>query len=143
MLADKTVFGSECKLSHFLPAEHLRLESHMAKTYLQVQKQIDELTKEADLLRKKEAKGVLERIKEAIAIYGFTAEELGVSNKTVGAKSVKPAAGKRSAKVKTKTANTAAKFKDDQGNVWSGRGPRPAWFKAALEAGKQPDELLA
>lgn len=38
---------------------------------------------------------------------------------------------------------TAPKFKDGQGNVWSGRGPRPAWFKAALEAGKSADELLA
>ena len=40
-------------------------------------------------------------------------------------------------------AKGAPKFKDDQGDAWSGRGPRPGWFKAALEAGKSADDLLA
>ncbi len=54
----------------------------------------------------------------------------------------KPGA-KKTRGVAKKGAASAPKFKDDQGNVWSGRGPRPTWFKAALEAGKSPDELLA
>jgi DNA-binding protein H-NS len=89
-------------------------------------------------LRNKEANGVLSRIKEAIAVYGFTAADLGFGKSSGSATAVKKVAAKKSA-----AANGAPKFKDYQGNVWSGRGPRPAWFKAALEAGKSAEELLA
>lgn len=117
----------------------------MAKTYLQVQQQIEELQKEADKLRQKEAAGVLSRIKEAIAAYGFTAVDLGFGKPSGRVGSVGHAATKPKGKKKGKTGVTSAlpKFRDDQGNVWSGRGPRPAWFKAALEEGKSTDELLA
>ncbi|QOF77562.1 H-NS histone family protein [Variovorax sp. 38R] len=114
----------------------------MAKTFLQVQKQIEELQREAEQLRKKEADGVLSRIKEAIAVYGFTAADLGVG-KGAGRVAAAKKAEKKTKKVKKQTPDAATpKFRDDQGNVWSGRGPRPAWFKAALEAGKSADELL-
>ena len=116
----------------------------MAKTFLQVQKQIEQLQKEADQLRKKEADGVLSRIKEAIAVYGFTAADLGVGKASGRATAVKTGGTKKVRKLNKSSATaTAPKFKDDQGNVWSGRGPRPAWFKAALEAGKTADDLLA
>lgn len=115
------------------------------KTYLEIQKQIEQLQAEAELLRKAEASDVLGRIKEAIAVYGFTAADLGVSP-ALGQKS-KTGKGvvKKTRKLKKTVAAAAGapKFKDDQGNAWSGRGPRPAWFKAALEAGKSADELLA
>lgn len=114
--------------------------SNMAKTFLQVQKQIEQLQKEAEQLRKKEADGVLSRIKEAIAVYGFTAADLGVG-KSSGRVSLKATGVKTVGQ--TKKSNAAKpKFKDDQGNAWSGRGPRPAWFKAALEAGKSADDFL-
>jgi DNA-binding protein H-NS len=114
----------------------------MAKTYLEVQKQIQQLQKEADALRKKEAAGVLERIKEAILIYGFTASDLGVDTGDVKAprgRRAKPTVSKP----KPNLGSAAPKYKDDQGNVWGGRGPRPAWFKAALESGKTAEELAA
>ena len=114
----------------------------MAKTYLQVQQQIEELQKEAEKLRQKEAAGVLSRIKEAIEAYGFTAADLGFGRPgrvpVVGRVATKP-----KGKGKAGTASDHPKFRDDQGNLWSGRGPRPAWFKAALEAGKSADDLLA
>ncbi|MDH6164914.1 DNA-binding protein H-NS [Variovorax boronicumulans] len=114
----------------------------MAKTYLEVQKQIQQLQKEADALRKKEAAGVLERIKEAIVIYGFTASDLGVD--TGGAKTPKGRKVKSTvSRPKAKPGSAVPKYKDDQGNVWGGRGPRPAWFKAALESGKTAEELTA
>jgi DNA-binding protein H-NS len=117
----------------------------MAKTFLQVQKQIEELQREAEQLRKKEADGVRSRIKEAIAAYGFTAADLGFGKAPRGSAAIQKDAAKktRNPKKVVVAATGAPKFKDDQGNVWSGRGPRPAWFKAALEAGKSADELLA
>jgi DNA-binding protein H-NS len=115
------------------------------KTYLEIQKQIEQLKEEAERLRKAEASDVLARIKEAIAVYGFTAADLGVGR--AAGRQTKTAQGIVKKARKSKKANAAAtsapKFKDDQGNVWSGRGPRPGWFKAALEAGKSADDLLA
>lgn len=116
----------------------------MAKTFLQVQKQIEQLQREAEQLRKKEADGVLSRIKEAIAVYGFTAADLGVGKGAVRIAVAAKQGAKKAQRGKKQAAEAAApKFKDDQGNVWSGRGPRPVWFKAALEAGKSADDLLA
>lgn len=116
----------------------------MAKTYIEVQKQIEELQREAEQLRKKEADGVLSRIKEAIAVYGFTPADLGFG-KAAGRAAAPRVGDARKTRQPKKSAPAAGapKFKDDQGNVWSGRGPRPAWFKAALEAGKSADDLLA
>lgn len=116
----------------------------MAKTFLQVQKQIEQLQKEAEQLRKKEADGVLSRIKEAIAVYGFTAADLGVGEGASRVAAVAKKAAKKTKKIKKQAPDAATpKFRDDQGNVWSGRGPRPAWFKAALDAGRSPDDLRA
>nr|WP_198084548.1 H-NS histone family protein [Variovorax sp. E3] len=115
----------------------------MVTTYLQVQQQIAQLQAQADVLRKKEAAGVLARIKEAIAVYGFTAEDLGVAGRDASIKAAKPAGRVKAVKAKAHSTPSIPKFKDGNGNAWSGRGPRPAWFKAALESGKTPAELAA
>jgi len=109
----------------------------MPKTYHQIQREIDKLQKEAERLREKEAADVAAKIREAIAVYGFTVADLfGKAAKPVrGRGRAKPAAARKNA--------PAPKYSDGQGNVWSGRGPRPGWFKAALEAGKAPEDLLA
>jgi hypothetical protein len=31
------------------------------------------------------------------------------------------------------------KYRDSDGNAWTGKGPKPAWFKAALDAGVDPE----
>lgn len=35
----------------------------------------------------------------------------------------------------------AAKYRDDQGNSWTGRGLKPKWLTAALAAGKSIDQF--
>ena len=35
----------------------------------------------------------------------------------------------------------AAKYKDDQGNSWSGRGLKPKWLTAALAMGKKIEDF--
>jgi len=114
------------------------------KTFREVQKQIEQLQKEASQLRQQEANEVLARIKEAIAVYGFSAAELGVG-RTRRAASAKPAgvAGRGRPAGTTKALSAQPKYRDQAGNVWGGRGPRPAWFKAALESGTDPESLLA
>ena len=110
--------------------------------------QIASLQAQADALRKKEVVEVVAKIKDAIAHYGLTAADLGLSRgarrsaKAPAAGRGKPAS-KRSKKGGPKASATAAKFKDDQGNSWVGLGKRPEWFKAALASGKTPEDLLA
>ena len=109
----------------------------MAQTYKQIQKQIEQLQRQAEALRNGEIKGVVERIKVAIAHYGLTAAHLGLgSEPSKAAGKTKSTAAKSSAKSKTK-------FSDGSGNVWSGRGPRPHWLRDALKAGRSIDEFRA
>lgn len=109
----------------------------MAKTYPQLMKQIEDLRREAEELKHKEVEEVIQRIRAAIDVYGLTATDLGLSKSK--ARTAAKAAGKRKAKGRTgrKGKAAVAKFRDEAGNTWGGRGPRPAWLRAALAAGKQ------
>lgn len=103
------------------------------KSYAQIQKQIEVLQRQADELRAQEVAGVVARIKEAIAHYGLTAEQLGYG----------ASAKKEKAKVQKVGHAGAAAYSDGLGNSWGGRGPRPQWLKAALAAGRSLEEFAA
>lgn len=110
----------------------------MAQTYIQIQRQIEALEKQAEKLKATEVKGVVERIKVAIEHYGLTAEQLGLA----GGK----ASTAKATKGKTKKAGGASKslssaaYVDDNGNTWGGRGPRPRWLRDAIAAGRTLEE---
>ncbi len=109
--------------------------------------QIAALQAKADAIRKQEVGEVVAKIKEAIAHYGLTTADLGLSASGTKApkapKTAKP--GKPGRKPRAKAAAKpvrAAKYADGQGRTWSGIGKRPDWFKVALAAGKTSEELL-
>jgi DNA-binding protein H-NS len=110
--------------------------------------QIKALQAQADTLRKSEVAEVIAKVKDAIARYSLTATDLGFG-KAAGPVAKSPAAaGSKPAKkgrkrAVAKPAAKTVKFKDDQGHTWGGIGKRPDWFKAALAAGKTPEDLLA
>jgi DNA-binding protein H-NS len=54
--------------------------------------------------------------------------------------SAKPAKARKAA-AKKKRRGGSVRYRDDAGNTWSGFGPKPGWFKAALAAGKRPEDL--
>lgn len=110
--------------------------------------QIAELQTLANELREKEIVEVVAKIKKAIAHYGLTAADLGLTTRAPKTAKLFPVGGskpvgQRPKKAGPKPTPRAVKFKDDQGNTWGGMGKRPAWFKAALASGKTPEELLA
>lgn len=116
----------------------------MAKTTLdQIQKQIQALEREAEAIRSKEKSSVLAQIKESMARYGISAAELGSGG--TGAPKVRGKRGpyKKRGEAAAAKPNGTVKYQDGAGNTWSGRGPKPKWFKAALAAGKSPDDLKA
>ena len=129
----------------------------MAKTIAQINIQIEKLHKQAAVLKAKEVPGVIARIKEAIEYYELTAADLGFTGLAVKAvKTVKSVKSVKSVKaaspvvtvVAKKARKTAApkpvgviRFRDDAGHSWTGKGTRPNWYKAAIEAGKTPESL--
>lgn len=110
----------------------------MAKTYAEIQKEIESLQKTADTLRQKEVSGVIERIKAAIATYQLSAQDLGF-----GARAAAPAAprAKNAKRGRKAAARGAAQYRNVDGRTWSGRGRRPAWINEALAAGKSLDDF--
>jgi DNA-binding protein H-NS len=122
----------------------------MAQTYAQLQKQINQLQRLADKQRSDEVPGVIERIKHAIEVYGLTPEQLGFGGVTSPAESTAPVPKPISQQapkplVKSKNASKSKPqfggFGDKSGNIWSGRGPRPAWLRDALLAGHNKNEF--
>jgi len=105
----------------------------MEQTYAQIAKQIAALQRDADKLKRQEVDGVIARIKEAIQVYGLTAGDLGLDGTRRKGKPGPKPGSKRQAKAKP---SRAAKYRDEAGNTWVGRGPRPQWLREALAAGK-------
>ena len=116
----------------------------MTKTYAQIQKQIEELQRQAEAARQKEIAGVVGRIKEAIEAYGLSAADLGLETarrrgrppKSAGA-AARPARKARATAKRT----IAPKYRDEAGNTWAGRGARPRWLRDALAAGRKIEEF--
>ena len=114
----------------------------MTKTYAQLTHEIEALKTQAEAVLQKEKLGVAARIREAIAIYGLTAEELGFGNTTLRAKSRAVAFDTKAAtRTDTTLASGTVKYRDDAGNAWGGRGPRPRWLKTALSSGRTLDSF--
>lgn len=103
----------------------------MTQTYMQIQRQIETLQRQAEKLKAQEVAGVVERIKVAIEHYGLTAEQLGF-------RPIRRSSGAthKSLSASVKDNASASKYADGQGNTWSGKGPRPHWLRDALAAGK-------
>jgi len=107
----------------------------MTKTYVQIQKQIETLQREADKLKRKEVDEVIAKIKEAIRVYSLTAADLELDGRAARRGTTVRKRGRPAAKVKSRGPATV-KYRDESGNTWGGRGPRPQWLRDALGAGK-------
>lgn len=119
-------------------------------------KQIEALREQAKAMKAKERPGVVASIKEAIAHYGLTAADLGltvgVKSSLVATKGMPKAGAKHERKPKRRPGvttpgksavkkRTSMQYKDAAGNFWSGFGPRPQWLKEALATGATEDSL--
>lgn len=108
----------------------------MTQTYAQLARQIAALQASAQKQLAIEAKGAIAKINDMIATYGLTAGDLKFAS--TSATAVSPSASKKTKATngKGRAAAKGAKFSDGQGNQWSGRGPRPAWLREAIAAGR-------
>ncbi|MDE2370120.1 MAG: H-NS histone family protein [Burkholderiales bacterium] len=101
-------------------------------TYQTLRKQIAALEAQAAKIKSQEVADVVGRIKEAIAAYGLTTQDL-FGGKAAAAKRAKPAKAARA---------QGKQYSDGQGGFWGGRGKRPQWLASALAAGRQLEEFL-
>lgn len=106
----------------------------MAKSYLELQKQIAALTAQAEKARQSEVAGVVARIKEAIAVYGITLADLNLDGSMPTQRASAPIQVVSRKKAAAGRASVA-RYQDGSGNSWSGRGPRPRWLREALASG--------
>lgn len=112
----------------------------MGKSYHDILRQIEALKKEAARLHDAEVKGVVTRIREAIATYGLTASDLGFAVKKAATPTAPSKRSKSSVKVRP-AQKIAPKYRDEAGNTWTGRGLKPRWLTAALAAGRKIEEF--
>ena len=110
------------------------------ETYASIQAQIQKLTRQAEALRTQEIKGVVERIKVAIDAYGLTAEDLGLGATPAPRAATVRNTPRKVSSVKKKRASVI-RYKDTNGNAWSGFGPKPRWLREAVAAGASIESL--
>jgi len=107
-------------------------------TYIELQKQIESLQREAEALKAKERKGVIARMREAIEAYGITTSELGFAT----GRGRKMAASKTQTRKKRASGRGAGvAYSDSKGNTWAGRGKRPNWLREALASGAKLEDF--
>lgn len=97
----------------------------MKTTYSAIKGQIAKLERQAEALRKREAAGVIAKIKQAIEAYGLTAADLGLG------RGAAPSARQSIARRGSKAGRTTGvpKYRDPaSGKTWTGRGKPPAWI---------------
>jgi DNA-binding protein H-NS len=104
----------------------------MAQTYTQITAEISRLQAQAEAMRKAETAGVIARIKDAIAVYGITAADLGLTGSRAA-----PATPAKATQGKAKLQAGVAKYRDPAtGQTWTGRGKPPLWIKDAKDRTK-------
>lgn len=110
---------------------------------IKLKQQIAEMEKQALELQKKNRPAVLAHLREQMAAYGITAEELGRAAAKPARPKAAPARAAASApKGKKPVSSAPAKYQGPDGQVWSGRGPAPGWLNALLVNGKTREDFL-
>jgi DNA-binding protein H-NS len=95
--------------------------------YSELKAQIAKLQAQADEARRAEIVGVIADIRQKIAEFGLSAQDLGFAE-----------APRRGRPPKARKAPLPAKYRDPKtGATWSGRGRSPSWL-----AGKNRDKFL-
>ena len=98
----------------------------------QLIRQKADLERQIAQLNSKGRQDAIDEIRQIMTEHGLTSEDISTHG--------------RGRKVGTKLDGSerkavAAKYKDDQGNQWTGRGLKPRWLTAALTAGRKLEDF--
>lgn len=111
-------------------------------TYVELKMQIKELEAQAEVEKKLEVEACLGEIKSKIELYGITAEQLGFGKPAPEAPT--PASTHAGANNKSVAkSDSSAKYRNPKGSeTWAGKGNRPKWVRAHIDAGGTKEDLL-
>jgi DNA-binding protein H-NS len=113
---------------------------------IEIQTQIEKLTKQAREIRAREFNKTVQEILAKMNAFGITLKDLQPKKKAGKvAKAAKPTKGRpRKSDVTTpKKSGTvvAAKYRGPGGESWSGRGLMPRWLSALVAQGKTKEDF--
>ena len=115
---------------------------------IEIQSQIEKLTKQASEIKAREFDKTVQEILAKMNAFGITLKDLqpGKTGRNIKANSRNSTAStgrKSSAKAKSKSAGTvvAAKYKGPNGDTWSGRGLMPRWLSTLVAQGKTKEDF--
>jgi len=104
-------------------------------TYADVKKQIAQLEKKAADLRKAEVAKVVANIREQMAKYDLTVNDIALGKSS--------RRGRKAAQVSKGKVAKPPKYMDPKtGKTWTGHGKPPGWIAAASKAGRRDDFLI-
>ena len=108
---------------------------------VKLRQQIAEMEKQALELQKKNRPAVLAELREQMAAYGITAEELSrpapkARPKAAPSKPVNPVKGKKP------VVSSPAKYRGPEGQTWTGKGTAPKWLNDLVASGKTREDFL-
>lgn len=115
---------------------------------LEIQDQIEKLTKQASDIRAREFDNTVQEILAKMTAFGIALKDLR-PKKTVkpGKSKSKPnspasrGSGTKKAKSKFAGSVVAAKFRGPAGESWSGRGLMPRWLAGQIALGKSKEDF--
>ena len=108
---------------------------------VKLRQQIAEMEKQATDLQKKNRPAVLAQLREQMAAYGITAEELSRPAPKTRATKVSVAKHPSPAKGKKPVTSSPIKYRGPEGQAWTGRGTSPKWLNDLLVDGKTRDDF--
>lgn len=109
---------------------------------VKLRQQIAEMEKQATDLQKKNRPAVLAQLREQMAAYGITAEELSRPAPKASRPKVSTVKQASPAKGKKPITSSPIKYRGPEGQAWTGRGTAPKWLNNLLVDGKTRDDFL-
>ena len=98
-----------------------------------------ELQRQTEALMKDIKRTAIKEIHQCMSRYNITLEELGAT----GASKTKSAAPDQQPKKAVKRVKVSPKYQSEDGlQTWTGRGLKPKWLKAELDAGRKLEDFL-
>jgi len=108
----------------------------MAKTYAELQEQIEKLQEQAEKARLAELDFVIQEIKSKIKEFNLTAKDLGLATRKTKKQKVTDGEKPKS--------EIPAKYRNPKNKeqTWTGRGRKPLWVQELLDSGKSLESIL-
>ena len=121
-------------------------------TLSDLNRKIAKLQQQANAIKNKERKGIISQIRQAIVDYDLTFEDLFSADGSVVLQDRRPRSGRQVSKIsaginKPRPVGSKShkpvpiRYRDNEGNTWTGRGKQPKWLRHLIEAGHDISEF--